>query len=118
MADTLNAERRNTLRSDVLDVVGVDRRGGKAFWRDDDTLIVSGCEQIGAKQLALLNTLHPQAHIVVCSNMCGVVGEGSGSGFVVLVTILPNTRLALSGAMVELVVVVSVYVASLALLVS
>lgn len=100
-------ERR--LQADAVEVLGVDRRGGQAVWRDEHTLVVSGCEQVGSQQLTLLKSLHPRAHVVICSE--GSVA--SKSGFVVLVTLLPSTQLAFSREMMEMVLVVGLYVSTM-----
>ena len=86
------------------------------MWRDDYTLIVSGCEQLSGEQLAMLGTQYPRAHFVVSAKQSGTTGGREGSGFVLTVTLLPDTCLAFSGMMLEFAMALALYGASTLLL--
>ena len=109
MAALTATQRR--LQEDACEVLGVDRRGGKLLWRDHNTMLVSGCEQVGQEQLALLKTLHKNVHLMICSST-----EKSAlgvAGFVVVATLLPKRSLWFSGEGVQFVIALSVYITSL-----
>lgn len=108
--------RRRQLKHDAQEVMQVERRGGCVMWRDDYTLVVSGCEQVSSEQLETLRTLYPRAYVLVSSgSSCSVAGV-DGNTFIITVTLLPDTCLAFSGMMLEIATGLTLYGSSLALL--
>lgn len=59
-------------------VLDVDRRGGRLFQRDNDTIVLMDCNSLTSGQIERLQTAYPQLQVTVLQS------DASASGFLIL----------------------------------
>jgi hypothetical protein len=66
------------LETGLRSLLDVDRRGGRLFQRDDETVILVDCSSFTSEQIECLQTVYPHLHVTVLQS------ESSLSGFLVV----------------------------------
>lgn len=66
------------LETGLRSVLDVDRRGGRLFQRDDETVILVDCSSFTSEQIECLQTVYPHLRVTVLQS------EASLSGFLVV----------------------------------
>jgi hypothetical protein len=66
------------LERGLRDVLDVDRRGGRLFQRDSETIVLMDCNSFTSGQIERLQTAYPQLQVTVLQS------EASASGFLIL----------------------------------
>lgn len=89
-----NAQDLSRVAAGLRYLLDLERRGGRLFQRDDNTIIVIDCSNFTSEQIDCVHTTYPHVQVSVLQS------DASMSGFIVVFTVAPRTFKTSTGLLV------------------